>query len=265
MQIAFDEVRPGGQYSRRELASLWQCKSYDAIRRGVVTPRNSNTIVLFTTQYQKRSLVQYRNEFDGELLWMDGEQRHSNDDRLASSLNRDEVHLFFREYAGTRFKYEGRVFLIEAFISTGSEPSRFLFSARKDLVTAINYLSDEAQTSGDPEGRKKYRLHLAYERSRRNRERAIALHGTRCFACEFSFDEVYGEDLARSYIEVHHIKSITTIDGAVVDPTTDLIPLCANCHRMAHRRGAEILPLEELRRRVGHHAQGSRPVQTVNR
>ena len=32
-----------------------------------------------------------------------------------------------------------------------------------------------------------------------------------------------------------------------VNPYTDLITLCANCHRMIHRKKNEILSLDELR------------------
>jgi predicted HNH restriction endonuclease len=32
-----------------------------------------------------------------------------------------------------------------------------------------------------------------------------------------------------------------------VDPETDLVPLCANCHVMAHRRRTTVTSIEELR------------------
>ena len=36
-----------GEYDQKTLAALWGYKSYDAIRRGIVTPANSNIIILF--------------------------------------------------------------------------------------------------------------------------------------------------------------------------------------------------------------------------
>ena len=252
MKIAFEQLQQASLYNRHQLARLWDCKSIDAIRRGIVTPSDSNTIVLFITQKQKGSLVSYRNQFDGELLWMDGETGHGHDDRLATSLDRDEVHLFFRREAGNKFRYEGRVYLAESFINSGDEPSRFLFAAQRRLIATVDFLADDAEgePDGDPEGKRSYRLHLVYERSKRNREAAIDLHGTRCLACNFDFDDFYGSDLARSYIEIHHLKSVTLLNGAIVNPSTDLIPLCSNCHRMAHRRFGTILSLDELKQRV---------------
>ena len=56
-----------------------------------------------------------------------------------------------------------------------------------------------------------------------------------CEACGLSFAERYGE-IGEGYIEVHHLSPISQTEGThTVDPTTDLVPLCANCHAMIHR------------------------------
>jgi len=56
-----------------------------------------------------------------------------------------------------------------------------------------------------------------------------------CEACGMSFGEMYGE-FGAGYIEVHHLSPISQIEGVhQVDPKTDLVPLCANCHAMIHR------------------------------
>jgi 5-methylcytosine-specific restriction protein A len=92
--------------------------------------------------------------------------------------------------------------------------------------------------------------------SRRNRttldgrvERAGAIVSegfpTKCRCCGFDFNLVYGPELARDYIEIHHIKSITQTDG-VLNPATDLVPLCSNCHSMVHRKRGKIMPVEKI-------------------
>jgi HNH endonuclease len=98
----------------------------------------------------------------------------------------------------------------------------------------------------DSEGRKQIVQHVAYERSRKNRELAIKIHGTVCQVCGFDFDEFYGRDYADSYIEIHHVKPLSEHEGEV-DPATDLVPLCANCHRMAHRRRTSVTSIDELK------------------
>jgi 5-methylcytosine-specific restriction protein A len=67
-----------------------------------------------------------------------------------------------------------------------------------------------------------------------------------CQVCGFDFDEVYGRDYADSYIEIHHVKPLSEHEGEV-DPATDLVPLCANCHRMAHRRRTTVTSIDELK------------------
>jgi hypothetical protein len=256
LPIDLTPLTVGRPYTRPQLAALWGYQDFHPISRGVFTPRDENLILLFITRKQQPALPQYNNYFDGELLWMDGAVAHGSDDRLSQSRDRDEVYLFYRARSHSPFDYCGPVSLVDSFLAHDQSPSRFIFSARPrlleeaDSLLAADTCSSLELLIGDPEGRKKLRMHVVYERSRKNRERALTIHGRRCVVCNFNFDAVYGPDLAASYIEVHHTRSITEINGETVDPESELFPLCANCHCMAHRRRGGIVPLEELRGRV---------------
>lgn len=73
-----------------------------------------------------------------------------------------------------------------------------------------------------------------FERSRKARKECIRIHGTSCIACGFNFKKVYGPE-AEGYIQVHHVKPLHLIrKGHKVNPATDLVPLCANCHSVVH-------------------------------
>ncbi|WP_216699216.1 HNH endonuclease [Arthrobacter sp. H14] len=75
-----------------------------------------------------------------------------------------------------------------------------------------------------------------YEWDPHAREACISHHGTSCSSCGFSFEAVYG-DIGKGFIQVHHIVPVSLVDGDYeLDPLTDLVPLCPNCHAMAHRR-----------------------------
>ncbi|MEH0868059.1 HNH endonuclease [Phytobacter diazotrophicus] len=64
--------------------------------------------------------------------------------------------------------------------------------------------------------------------------------------CGFNFEKFYGEH-GKGFIHVHHIKPIHTLgDNYNVDPISDLIPLCPNCHSMIHR-GSKVLTLDTLK------------------
>lgn len=86
-----------------------------------------------------------------------------------------------------------------------------------------------------------------YERDPLNRELAIQIHGVTCAACQFNYEQKYGER-GRDFIEIHHIKPLSSLGGSTeINPDKDLVPLCANCHRMVHRRKDHVLTIEELR------------------
>ena len=128
-----------------------------------------------------------------------------------------------------------------------SGPSRSEKIAEESLqVDDVTHGIVNEGTIPDSEGRKRIGLHASYERSPKNRERAIATHGTTCAVCTFNFDETYGEDYADGYIQIHHIKPLSKNEGEM-DPRTDLVPLCANCHAMAHRRRDTVTSIEELK------------------
>ncbi len=65
-----------------------------------------------------------------------------------------------------------------------------------------------------------------------------------CEVCSFDFGLTYGER-GSDYIEVHHVLPLH-ISGEVRTKLSDLVMLCANCHRMIHR-GKQWLTPEDLR------------------
>lgn len=75
-----------------------------------------------------------------------------------------------------------------------------------------------------------------YERNREAREACIALKGYSCAVCGMDFESRYGE-IGTGFIHVHHVVPISSIgDNYQVNPATDLVPVCPNCHNMLHRR-----------------------------
>ncbi|MBV7481251.1 HNH endonuclease [Pseudomonas sp. PDM31] len=97
------------------------------------------------------------------------------------------------------------------------------------------------------EGKKIVYYGVRYERSPKLRSQAIAIHGLQCKACDFDFEKAYGAH-AKGFIHVHHLKPISEFEeDQVVDPATDLITLCANCHSVVHRRPQQLLSVEQLK------------------
>jgi 5-methylcytosine-specific restriction endonuclease McrA len=126
-------------------------------------------------------------------------------------------------------------------------PSRSEKIAEESLqVDDVTHGEINEKVVPDSEGRKRLVQHAAYERSQKNRRLAIEKHGITCAVCSFNFDEIYGKDYAEGNIQIHHIKPVSEYEGEV-DPETDLVPLCANCHAMAHKRRKTVTSTDELK------------------
>ncbi|MCX6971642.1 MAG: HNH endonuclease [Verrucomicrobia bacterium] len=96
------------------------------------------------------------------------------------------------------------------------------------------------------EGAKKTVTINAYERSPKARAACIAHHGVTCMTCGFNFEQAYGT-LGEGFIHVHHIIPIGKIAVEYeVNPVTDLVPVCPNCHAMIHRAEPP-LTIQQLR------------------
>lgn len=116
--------------------------------------------------------------------------------------------------------------------------SLFAFMAGEQL----DYSDDDFKREG-----RAYRIETnRYERSRFNRSLAIKIHGLKCFGCDFDFETFYGP-AGVGIIEIHHLLPVHLMTGRrVVDPRSELVPLCSNCHTVVHREEPPFT-LEQLR------------------
>ncbi len=88
-----------------------------------------------------------------------------------------------------------------------------------------------------------------YERDQKARQAALEWHGYQCKVCGIDMTKVYGE-IAKGFIHVHHLVPLSEIkEDYRVDPKTDLIPVCPNCHAMLHRQDPPLTP-EALNRQM---------------
>jgi 5-methylcytosine-specific restriction protein A len=86
-----------------------------------------------------------------------------------------------------------------------------------------------------------------YERDADARRVCLAFHGTSCAVCGFSFEASYGE-AGTDAVEVHHTVPPAMLGGGYqLDPVADLVPLCPNCHAMAHLGVSSPRTVSELR------------------
>ncbi|HUY06631.1 MAG TPA: HNH endonuclease [Acidimicrobiales bacterium] len=114
------------------------------------------------------------------------------------------------------------------------------------VLSGLDIENIDEPEAGLPEGAMTKVLVNRFERNPVNRYRCIRHHGHVCWVCDFAFETKYG-DLGAEFIEVHHVVPVSQIpSGYVVNPITEMVPLCSNCHSMIHRHDPPIRP-EALR------------------
>lgn len=123
------------------------------------------------------------------------------------------------------------------------------FLSRK-RIQHQNIFSEEVENNKVfTEGTLKQILVNQYERDPKAREVCINHYGFICKVCEFDFEKKYGE-IGKGFIHVHHLKPLSEIGKEYkLNPITDLLPVCPNCHAMLHKKKPPF-SIEELINRM---------------
>ncbi|MDA7517540.1 HNH endonuclease [Akkermansiaceae bacterium] len=135
--------------------------------------------------------------------------------------------------------------IISKYMDPNYKVDRRIFN---DLIAEDTANSDSNITI--TEGGLKVRISKTTERSAKLRQQALEIHGYDCQVCGFNFEELYG-DWGRGFVEVHHIIPLAEFKKRKeTDAKKDLAVLCANCHRMVHRKKETTLSLGELKAKL---------------
>lgn len=115
--------------------------------------------------------------------------------------------------------------------------------------------SQEGIVTTKTEGGQKAVTIFKYERNIALRSQAFKTHGYNCAACGFNFEKYYGA-WGRDFGEVHHLHPLSENSERDTNPERDLAVLCANCHRMIHRKKGITLTIEELKQKINDTSNG---------
>lgn len=121
--------------------------------------------------------------------------------------------------------------------TNGLEADRAHYSASQDVE-----FSESRRLKGET---------YFFIRNRKLAEQAKIRDEFRCVACGFQYKSKYGE-LGDEFIEAHHVNPLSERDETewtdeLRTALDEVVSLCANCHRMVHRR-RPALKVEELQR-----------------
>lgn len=121
--------------------------------------------------------------------------------------------------------------------------------AMEELLNIVFLAACTANTDLSPdrfkEGAEYFSNSKKLERSSAARKRAVELHGVNCAVCNLNFEAVYG-DIGKEYIHIHHLTPISNAGYNEINPDTDLVPVCPNCHAMIHKESPPI-PIQKMK------------------
>jgi len=147
-------------------------------------------------------------------------------------------------------------------LKAGNRLEKEVWDEYADKPKLLQHTIDLIKTSADPnvckemesisvdpdegveEGKIIMKLHKMRERnaSQIKKKKANTLKKTGSLACEvcsFDFEDQYGQR-GKGYAECHHTKPVSEMKAGEKTKLTDLAIVCANCHRMLHRKKAMI-------------------------
>jgi 5-methylcytosine-specific restriction protein A len=127
-------------------------------------------------------------------------------------------------------------------LSAADQIRSAIASTDPDVLNAIatpDSQEEETEEAIAVEGRVLQRMHRFRERNARLRKQKIESvrrggGALACQVCRFDFAQRFGSH-GEGYIEVHHVLPLHEI-GTAETRLSDLALVCANCHRMSHRR-----------------------------
>jgi hypothetical protein len=117
-------------------------------------------------------------------------------------------------------------------LTNNEKADQFLFA---DILLGLIFLLLPYEMEGVAEGASIEEISKSYERSKVNRALCLAYHGYNCKACNTNMRQLYS-GLTNDFIHVHHLNPVAISGTIKPDPIKDMVPLCPNCHGVAHLR-----------------------------
>lgn len=236
-------------YTKQEIWTISSLGSTDVVNDNWNSNYTSNNgyLYIFCNVTTMNNIYPCKIHKDGTLEWYGKPSAHSAQRDIKKLLDGDLIPLIFIQHnnLSTSYTFWGSP-RISSFYDNVPVTIEYEGKYKKINTININFLPEANHSFDDNNyvqsaeyiGIEGGTLSLsinAYERDPKLRTECIKHHGTNCAVCNFSFERLYGE-LGSGFCHIHHIEPLGEVKHErSVNPKTDLIPLCANCHSMIHR------------------------------
>lgn len=202
-----------------------------------------NRWVAFSQSIMKRMLKQFKTDFYLVIYWNVEDKDVSYYKIPYSSIS----HLLTDEHLTVESNGEKRrwTFTVVDNLLCVHANTQYSVDISKFLNNPFSPIDEEGHSEiiSRLEGESNSRFHKRIERDSnfirqiksRYQQQDPLMH---CQICSFSYAEKYG-DLGKGYIEAHHKIPLSKLEDACQTKESDIIFVCANCHRMIHSKTPE--------------------------
>ncbi len=116
-----------------------------------------------------------------------------------------------------------------------------------EIYTSEDIAEDDEEF---PEGKELTKLHMRKERNPKvvlkKKKKVLQENGNlKCEVCNFDFVKFYGH-LGYGFAECHHTIPVSELTDGHKTKLSDLVIVCANCHRMLHK-ARPLISVSDLR------------------
>lgn len=221
INVNFNGLKIGEFYDRNFLTELWGYKGRQAISKGVVTPANSNSIVLFVTKEKQRSLTQYEDYISDDYLYWEGEEKGGNNERIINATkNHHPIYLFYRYRHHADFKYMG-IIQLASFIEKTNAPFKFIFNISSETVEGFETFNEPEFSYGNKETE---RLSTALSRIGQGKYRVDLLDlWDACSITDVKVPEILKASHIKPWKESNNFERLDPYNGLVLTPTLDTL------------------------------------------
>jgi len=237
----------GAKYSRSEIWSAYFPRGHEVKENWHDSyPEIQGTTFIFANLNSLgKPGEKYPNTFDfitKELIWFGAENSHSEQPQIKRLIHGETLLVVFvrwdtrdKEWLFLGSPNSIKSYEDNAFIAPEKKSIKFTFRFNYTSTGNNDDLGPEGFIQTRLEGKKSTVLVNKYERDPKLRLECIKHHGCVCNACGFDFEKAYGP-LGKDFCHIHHLSPLHTLMSETeINPLTDLIPLCANCHNVIHR------------------------------
>ena len=204
---------------------------------------DKNLIVFANINVAGRTGHDYQNVFDGNnfIWWSKTRRTESSPEIVRMLLPESNIYVFYRYDDKADWNHWGIADVV------GKLENKRIQDKNGNDVSCVKIVlrlkSNQLNTNfsnGDEisfiEGKSKQVFVNVYERNNEARKACIKHYGPKCQICNIDFGLKY-PSIGNGFIHVHHLKMVSEINSEYkVNPISDLIPVCPNCHAMIHQR-----------------------------